>query len=98
MLMKIEHSASFIKAREYLAACDRLGFRYQVNQFGQVVMKDGGDWSALADLRKRVVMPSKETMKAVLLSLGRMEKPFVESSGIGNVFAPDGTLLIGVAA
>ena len=98
MLMKIEHSASFIKAREYLAACDALDFRYKVNQFGQTVFEEGGDWEAFAAIRKHFGVPSIATLKALLLSLGRMEAPYVPSKEIGMILNPDGSEWMGVAA
>lgn len=93
--MTLNQTASFIKAREYLAACDALDFLYRIDAFGQVCFDEGKDWSAFDALRASLECPSSKLLKAVLMSLGRVDKPFEAPKGPFISIDPMTGLVIG---
>jgi hypothetical protein len=93
--MKIGQTDAFIKAREYLDACDALDFRYKINTFGQICFQEGEDWASFDALRSRLERPSLKILKAVLLSLGRLDKPYEAPEGPMQVIDVRSGLVIG---
>jgi hypothetical protein len=95
MLMTISQSDQFIKVREYLKACDALGFLYRIDAFGQVCLDEGKDWSAFRTVWNKFEHPSAKVLKAVLASMGRVDKPFEAPEGPFISIDPMTGLVIG---